>query len=260
MTKPTPTRRCRRPAEEGYVLVAVVFMLAIMVVAMGVAAPKIAKEIQRDRELETMQRGKQYVRAIKLYYHKFGSYPPSVDALVNTNGIRFLRARYLDPTTGKDDWKPIYLGQNKTPLAMGFFGQPLGLPGAPLGGVGSSPDGSSASGANANSFFASGNSGSTTDPNSNSGNSDSGSNPTSGTDPSGQTFGGGGIIGFSPASSKQSILSYKKMDHYNAWEFLYSPLGDQAVPQNPVNQPPLQGGAPGTPPQVPDSPTTVAPQ
>ena len=41
---------------------------------------------------------------------------------------------------------------------------------------------------------------------------------------SNQTFGGGGIIGFSPASPKQSILIYKKKNHYNEWEFLYSPL------------------------------------
>jgi len=27
--------------------------------------------------------------------------------------------------TGKDDWKPIMYCQNKTPMAMGFFGQPL---------------------------------------------------------------------------------------------------------------------------------------
>ena len=40
---------------------------------------------------------------------------------------------------------------------------------------------------------------------------------------SGQTFGGAGIIGFSPQSPKQSILIYKKKNHYNEWEFLYSP-------------------------------------
>ena len=48
-----------------------------------------------------------------------------------------------------------------------------------------------------------------------------------GTSPGGQTFGGAGIIGFSPASPKQSILVYKKKNHYNEWEFLYSPLSDQ---------------------------------
>ena len=41
----------------------------------------------------------------------------------------------------------------------------------------------------------------------------------------GQTL-GGGIIGFSPASPRQSILTYKKKNHYNEWEFTYSPLQD----------------------------------
>jgi len=101
MNTPTPVRPHVKPSEEGYVLVAVMFMLALLMIAMAVAAPKIAKEIQRDRELETMHRGKQYARAIKLYYKKFNAYPTSVDALVNTNQIRFLRRKYVDPTTGK---------------------------------------------------------------------------------------------------------------------------------------------------------------
>jgi len=47
-----------RPSEEGYILVAVIFMLALLIIALAVAAPKVAKDIQRDRELETMHRGK----------------------------------------------------------------------------------------------------------------------------------------------------------------------------------------------------------
>jgi hypothetical protein len=47
-----------------------------------------------------------------------------------------------------------------------------------------------------------------------------------GSSPSGPTFGGAGIIGFSPASDKTSILVYKKKQHYNEWEFTYDPLSD----------------------------------
>jgi len=121
-------------------LLAVIFMLFLLSLSLAVAAPEIAKSIQRDREVETMERGKQYIRAIQLYYRKFGSYPPSIDALVKTNNIRFLRKKYIDPMTGKDDWKPILFGQNKAPLAMGFFGQPLaGMGGAaPIAGIGPS--------------------------------------------------------------------------------------------------------------------------
>lgn len=36
-------------------------------------------------------------------------------------------------------------------------------------------------------------------------------------------------MGFSPASPKPSLLVYKKKNHYNEWEFLYSPLLDQMM-------------------------------
>jgi len=253
--KPSPIRRNKRPSEEGYILLVVIFLLALMTIAMAVAVPKVAKAIQRDHELETMHRGKQYIRAIRLYYRKFGTYPTSVDALVNTNQLRFLRKRYLDPTTGNDDWKPILFGQNKTPLAMGFFGQPLGLgtTGIASTGVGSSIAASPLPGSN------SGTDNTTSPAGQASGtNSGSDSSSTSGTNPSGQTFGGGPIIGFSPASPKQSILVYKKKSHYNEWEFLYSPLTDQMINSNTqIVQPPLQPGAPGVPMQ--GSPVSTSP-
>jgi type II secretory pathway pseudopilin PulG len=137
MSKPSPLRD-RKPSEDGYMLLAVIFMLVLVLLSLSVAAPQIAKSIQRDREMETMQRGKQYIRAIQLYYRKFQAYPPNMDALVKTNNIRFLRKKYVDPLTGKPDWKPILFGQNKAPLAMGFFGQPLGGMGGamPVAGIG----------------------------------------------------------------------------------------------------------------------------
>ena len=181
-----PTRRRtprKKPCEDGFVLLAVMIMLALLIISMGVALPKMAASIQRDKERETFRRGMQYRRAIQLYYRKFNRYPPNLDALVKTNEIRFLRKKYLDPMTGKDDWKPIMFGQNKTPLAMGFFGQPLagfgtggtvlagtgpdggnGIAGAPSigGGIGSSPTGSAFGSSNSfgsNSAFGGSNSG-----------------------------------------------------------------------------------------------------
>jgi type II secretory pathway pseudopilin PulG len=267
MTKATTLRP--GPSEEGYILVAVIFMLAILILSMAVAIPRVRDDIKRDREIETMQRGKQYVRAVQLYFRKFHSYPPNVDALVKTNNIRFLRKKYVDPTTRKDEWKPVLFGQNKTPQAMGFFGQPLG--GAALAGIGPSggngipgSPGFGSSPSPGQGLFNTGTSTSSTDSGANSstpsgaagaatGGTDSNGNPTTtgGTAPgttgtaggpgttggpgtagsptSGQTFGGGGIIGFSPQSPKQSILVYKKKNHYNEWEFLYSPLMDQQM-------------------------------
>jgi type II secretory pathway pseudopilin PulG len=247
-----------RASEEGYILIAVMFMLAILMIALTLAVPIVKKEIQRDRDVETMHRGKQYVRAVKMYYKKFGSYPPNVDALVNTNQIRFLRKKYVDPTSGKADWKIIHYGENKT-QTMGFFGQPIG--GMPVAGTGPGSNGPSPSAGmfnspgNSSSIFGStgsgtnpttpaGATGSPTDPSGGTG--ASGTVPTdpnaangggsTGTGLSGQAFGGGGMIGVSPTSTKQSILVYKKKNHYNEWEFFYDPLAEQMM---------LQGGNTG---------------
>jgi len=277
-------------------LVAVMFLLAILVISMSVAGPIIKKQIQHDREIETMHRGQQYVRAIKMYYKKFGAYPPTIDALVNTNQIRFLRKKYTDPTTGKADWKVIHLGQNKVPTAWGFFGQPLS--GSTVAGIGPGGLGTNGlNGTNGNSPFGGppvANSGGVsgtpqtdpspstsgpTDPNNPSGTSTgpdgttgangTGSGAGTGTGLSGQTgqtFGGAGIIGVSPNSPKQSILTLHKKNHYNEWEFVYDPLAEQMMMQggntglggNPAGS---SNGSPGfnsptTPATTPTSPTT----
>lgn len=119
-----PTNHARRDSEAGYVLLAVLFLTVVLLVSLAIAAPKIARSIQRDKDLETIHRGEQYRRALQLYYRQFGKYPTSMDQLVNTNNVRFLRQKYVDPETGKDDWKPIYYGQAHV-RPLGFFGQPL---------------------------------------------------------------------------------------------------------------------------------------
>lgn len=140
----SPRERRSRQGEQGYILLAVVFLTVAVLVALSVAAPKVAADIQRDREIEMVHRGQQYVRAIKMYYKKFGAYPPNLDALVKSNDIRFLRKRYKDPMTGKDDWKLIHFGENKTP-SYGFFGQAIGgAGGSTLAGVG--PQGNTGAG------------------------------------------------------------------------------------------------------------------
>jgi type II secretory pathway pseudopilin PulG len=265
-------------------------MIALLIISMAVALPKVAADIQRDRELETYHRGMQYRRAIQLYFKKFQRYPPNIEALTKTNEIRFLRKKYIDPTTGKDDWKPVLFGQNKTPMAMGFFGQPLngfGFGGGVLAGTG--PAGGNGIGAASTiastNTMGGGPSGSTTTIG-----GATTTNPTSGTDANGnptdpnagtnvgtatganplggQVFGGGaGIIGVSPASEKESIFVYKKKNHYNEWEFLYSPQSDMGMMgmMPPAGIQPSQPGvgAPGTtfsPPGATPAPTQPTPQ
>jgi type II secretory pathway pseudopilin PulG len=118
-TRPEPDN-----AEDGYLLLTVLVMVFLLLLALSVAAPRVAKQIQRDKEEEAIQRGLQYKRAIRLYYKKFGAYPTDIKQLENTNQIRFLRKRYKDPITGQDDWRLIHMGEAKVP-PLGFFGQPL---------------------------------------------------------------------------------------------------------------------------------------
>ena len=108
--------------QEGFLLLGVLFMVLLITIALAIAAPKIAESIRRDKEEETIHRGKQYARAIHMYYAKYNRYPNSIDQLMKTDNVRFLRKRYLDPMTGKDDWRIIHLGEATVP-AMGLFGQ-----------------------------------------------------------------------------------------------------------------------------------------
>jgi type II secretory pathway pseudopilin PulG len=185
-----------RSGEDGYILIAVLFLAVMVLIALSIAAPKMAASIERDRELELQHRGKQYVRAIKLYYKKFGAYPPNMEALEKTSEIRYLRQRYKDPITGKDEWHLIHFGENKTPTAMGFFGQPLAgstIAGIGPGGVGTSAGGGlfGNSGAGSNGGFGSSSGfGSTSGLGSN-----SGLNSTSGQGSSNSAGGGSGTNG-----------------------------------------------------------------
>ncbi|HEX7158896.1 MAG TPA: type II secretion system protein, partial [Edaphobacter sp.] len=129
-------QRTEHHGEQGFMLLAAIVAVFLVLLALGIAAPKVAQDLRRQRELETIERGNQYVRAIRLYYRKFGRYPASMDVLEKANNIRFLRKRYVDPMTGKEDWRLIHVGEAKTTV-KGFFGQPLsGLPGS-TGGLGS---------------------------------------------------------------------------------------------------------------------------
>ena len=111
--------------EQGYMLLGLMVAIAIILLMLGVAASKAAFSIRRDREVETVRRGNQYVRAIREFYLKNGShYPGSIEQLEKTNNVRFLRQRYIDPITGKDDWRMIPVGQNQTTV-KGFFGEEL---------------------------------------------------------------------------------------------------------------------------------------
>jgi type II secretory pathway pseudopilin PulG len=111
--------------EQGFMLVGLIVAIFLILLALSVAAPKVAQELRREREVEAIHRGDQYVRAIRLYYRKMNhTYPGTMEQLEKSNNVRFLRQQYVDPMTGKADWRLIHVGEAKTTV-KGFFGQPL---------------------------------------------------------------------------------------------------------------------------------------
>lgn len=99
-----------RGRESGYALLFVLVMAAIVAISLYSSAPRAIFEAQRDKEQLLIDRGQEYSRAIQLYVHKFNRFPASMDDLENTNNLRFLRRKFKDPMTGKDDWRLLHAG------------------------------------------------------------------------------------------------------------------------------------------------------
>jgi type II secretory pathway pseudopilin PulG len=248
-----------RDGEQGYMLLGLMVAIAIILIFLGAAAGKAAFEIRRDREVESARRADQYVRAIRKFYLKTQHYPGSIEQLENTNNIRFLRKRYVDPLTGKG-YRLIPVGKNQTTV-KGFFGAPLaGIAGAGLGaaaGMQSSgvPGSTTTTTAGAGSPFGSfggatsgiGGAAGTTGANGAAGTGNTfgtsgfGSTGTAGTpgttDASGANSGLGSAAGLAsnlPGStgpfmgvgsegSGNSIITPNEQSTYESWEFLYDP-------------------------------------
>ena len=246
--------------QAGYVLLAILFALTVLIIALAAAAPNAAKMAQRAKEEELIRRGEQYALGIRRFYKKFGRYPSNMDQLENTNNIRFLRRKYLDPMTGKDDWQPIQFGQARP--ALGFFGQKITTTGgqSPSGpGIGPSTIGtgmgatspssatsspsSPSSGATATTPSPSGGNptpsptaadssaatATTPDGKSPAGPSGSAGNPISSDQLTGKSFGGGSIVGVSIPSQKESLKEFQQKNHYNEWQFVYDPTLDPTM-------------------------------
>jgi type II secretory pathway pseudopilin PulG len=104
------SNRARRKGESGFALLFVFLMAAIIAISLYSEMPRVAFEAQRTEEQILIDRGQEYQRAIQLYFRKFKTYPPNLEALENTNNIRFLRKRYKDPMTKDGEWRLVHVG------------------------------------------------------------------------------------------------------------------------------------------------------
>ena len=81
------TRR-RHQQQGGYALIFVFALAAMLSLALYVEMPRLALEMQRNREEMLIERGEQYARAIKVFVRKNTKYPQTVEELESFNGKR----------------------------------------------------------------------------------------------------------------------------------------------------------------------------
>ncbi len=103
-------RRVRDRGQRGSALLIVFVMAAAIAIMLYLEMPVASFEARRQKEQLLIDRGNEYAHGVKLYLRKVGHYPPSMDALENTNRMRFLRHRFKDPFTGEDNWRLLHAG------------------------------------------------------------------------------------------------------------------------------------------------------
>src|ERR1039457_5445281 len=99
----------RRKNQRGFALLLVFLMASIVAILLYMELPRVAMQAQRDKEEMLIDRGEQYKRAIQLFVNKAKRYPGDIKDLENFQNQRFLRQRYADPLTGKDEWRLIHI-------------------------------------------------------------------------------------------------------------------------------------------------------
>jgi type II secretory pathway pseudopilin PulG len=240
----------RNHKQSGYMLIVVIFLMVGLMIAALATGPSIAQQIKRDREVEMVHRGVEYARAVKRYYKKFGRYPPTLEALEDTNHIRFLRKRYKDPLTEDGKWQVVRFGQVQMNATArqggtgGLLGGGTGLPNVPgvtglltgqnspagqqLGNT-TNPTGTGTS------STGTANKGGTTDTSGSTSTTLGSSFGQSSSAGGGQTFGGGAIIGVASMSEQESLRVVDDKNHYKDWKFVYDPTLDRGLINGPYD-------------------------
>jgi len=278
----------RRKHDAGYTVLLAIFMVATMLLLAATATPNLLTQGRRLREQESIWRGNQYVRAIRLYFQKNGKYPSSLEDLSKPNavGVHFLRKAYREPMNSSDgSWRLIYVtptGQlvgsvhfhnlQEMAVAAAFAGQlpgnVAGLAGQLFGQVTQTPNTGTQFGTTAQpgaqpsqqnglqpgGFGASQNSQnsivSATQP-----------QPLQAAD---SPVFGGSVIGVASKVKQPSIMVYQGRKTYFEWEFIWNPLMNaNGVPGQQIAVPglnvPGQPGALPNPAALPGANVTNAP-
>jgi hypothetical protein len=270
--------RLPRGAERGFALLLVVFFAAVMLIAMAAAAPRVVIQGRREMEEEMVWRGEQYVRAVRLYYRKYGRFPKSVeDFSKNPGNLHFLRKPYNDPMNHSDGaWRYIYVSASGQLIGSVTRKNPLGAvalpgqPGSPFGPAGQGVAQGGTQGRPAPGFQPPPPTApllSDVQP----GSGAEGAAQVSGLPPQplppppdapnkaiegastseGKVF-GGSLVGIGSKVDHRSLRFYRGYGKYREWEFIWDPAEDLGLPGGPPGTgiPPIGGPPPGgNPPQ-----------
>jgi hypothetical protein len=98
----------KKPGEQGFALLIVFLMAAAIALMLYQQMPRVAFESERDKEQLLVDRGEEFKRSIYLYAQDNKHYPARLEDLESTNNKRYLRKRYIDPFTGKNEWRLVH--------------------------------------------------------------------------------------------------------------------------------------------------------
>jgi hypothetical protein len=282
--------RTRRSSESGYAYLLALFMVLALIITSQTLMENLATQGRRMREQQTIWRGEQVERAIRLYYHKTGHYPQTFDDLQSgLPELHFLREEAVKNPMNKTDgtWRFIYVNatgqiigsvkyatlQQMAILDLNHGKFPPVMPGA----VSASSLASSGNQAPQNGLQSSSLSGASSglgQP----------ENPLAALKPTGPVDGpvvGAFLTGVAGKTDAKSLIVYHGGKKYLDWEFIWNPIEDQARAMQQqsgssngllpgmTNLPGLPGGlagpgnspagAPAAPPAAPSTPNGAQP-
>lgn len=257
-------RAGRRSRQSGYAYLLALIAAVLLIITSQEVLQNYAMEGRRIREQETIWRGEQVERAIRLYYHKTGHYPQTFDDLQSgLPELHFLREAAMKNPMNKTDgsWRFIYvnaagqiIGSVKyatlqqmaimdlnhgkippvTPGAVSASSLAAGSNAPASGGLGSnlSTQNGLQLGAS-NALGASGTLGTSTTSGPSSASGDSGQlqNPLAALKPTGPVDGpvpGAFLTGVAGKTDAKSLIVYHGGKKYLDWEFIWNPIEDQA--------------------------------
>ena len=134
--------RKRRMGERGVLLISLLVGMTVMIILLTASAQSWATIMQRERELELIFRGNQYIIALQQYAKEHGgAYPMELEVLLKEGpmGHRYIRQMFLDPFDKEGEWNLLYLAPNGkgaiNPNARFPLGGVLGAAGGATGGA-----------------------------------------------------------------------------------------------------------------------------